>query len=207
MNKAKTLIALAALALALPVLGDVAPKGGQRTEQVLDLEPEATEVTFALEATGHDVAGALYLHTGRIRFDAETGIASGEVSIDVQRAETGNEKRDKTMHKKVLESEQHPLIVFKPERLEGEIAAEGASEVQLIGTVTLLGKEHPMTLPTTVEIAGSEVTARTTFAVPYVEWGLHDPSIIFLRVAKVVDVTISAAGTLAAVPGPAAAGL
>ncbi len=189
MSKAKTLIVLAALVLTVPALG---------AEQVLDLEPESTQVTFHLEATGPDVAGTLYLRTGRIRFDAETGTASGEVSIDARRAETGHQKRDKAMHKKVLESEQHPLIVFKPERLEGEIAAEGASEVQLIGTVTLLGKEHPLTLPATVEIAGGEVTARTTFAVPYVEWGLHNPSIVFLRVAKVVDVTISAAGTLAA---------
>ncbi len=189
MAKTKTLIVLAALVLTVSTSG---------AEQVLDLEPESTEVTFLLEATGHDVAGTLYLRTGRIRFDADTGAASGEVSIDARRAETGHQKRDKTMHKKVLDSEHHPLIVFKPERLEGEIAAEGASEVQLIGTVTLLGKEHPLTLPTTVSIADGKVTASTTFAVPYVEWGLHDPSIIFLRVAKVVDVTISAAGTLAA---------
>ncbi len=197
--KAKALIALAALVLTVPALG---------AEQVLNLEAESTRVTFTLEATGHDVAGTLFLHTGRIRFDAESGVASGEVSIDARRADTGHKKRDKTMHNKVLDSGHHPLIVFRPERLEGEIAGEGASEVQLHGTVTLLGADHPLTLPTTVEIAGGEVTARTTFAVPYVEWGLHDPSIIFLRVAKVVDVTIAATGTLGpeAAPVPAVAG-
>ncbi len=196
-SKAKALIVLAALVLTLPTLG---------VERVLNLEPESTEVTFTLEATGHDVAGTLYLHTGRIRFDAETGVASGEVSIDARRADTGHKKRDKKMHKKVLDSEHHPLIVFRPERLEGEIAAEDTSEVQIHGTVTLLGADHPLTLPTTVEIKGGEVTARATFAVPYVEWGLHDPSIVFLRVAKVVDVTISAAGTLSAETGSVAAG-
>ncbi len=191
------LIVLVALAVTLPALG---------AERVLNLEPDSTEVTFTLEATGHDVAGTLYLRTGRIRFDAETGVAAGEVSIDARRADTGHKKRDKTMHKKVLDSEHHPLIVFKPQRFEGEIAAEGASEIQLHGTVTLLGAEHPLTLPTTVEIGSDGVTARSTFTVPYVEWGLHDPSIIFLRVAKVVDVTIQATGTLAAAPAPAATG-
>ncbi len=195
--KTKALFILVACALTLPALG---------LEQVLDLEPQATEVTFTLEATGHDVAGTLYLHTGQIRFDAETGVAAGEVSIDARRADTGHKKRDKAMHKKVLDSEHHPLIVFKPERLEGEIAAEGASDVQLHGTVTLLGADHPLTLPTRVEIAGGVVTSRTTFAVPYVEWGLHDPSIFFLRVAKVVDVTIAATGKLTGEAVPVAAG-
>ncbi len=190
-TKAKALIVFVAVVLTLPALG---------VERVLNLEPDATEVTFTLEATGHDVAGTLYLRAGRIRFDAETGVASGEVSIDARRADTGHKKRDKTMHSKVLDSEHHPLIVFKPERLEGEIAAEGTSEVQIHGTVTLLGADHPLTLPTSVAIAGGAVTARATFAVPYVEWGLHDPSIVFLRVAKEVEVTISAAGNLAAAP-------
>ncbi len=192
--KARPLIVLAAFFLTLPALGG---------EQVLNLKPESTEVTFTLEATGHDIAGTLYLQTGRIRFDAETGVASGEVSIDARRAGTGHQKRDKTMHKKVLDSERHPLIVFRPERIEGEIAAEGASEVQIHGTVSLLGADHPLTLPTTVDIAGGDVTARATFAVPYVEWGLHDPSIFVLRVAKVVDVTIAATGNLAPESAPA----
>ncbi len=183
--------------LALPAIG---------AEQVLDLEPETTRVTFTLKAAVHDVAGTLYLHGGRIRFDAATGVASGEVSIDAKRAETGSEKRDKKMHKKVLESEHHPLIVFRPERIEGEIAAEGSSEIQLIGTVTLLGTDHALTLPSTVEIEDGAVSTRATFAVPYVEWGLHDPSVLFLRVAKVVEVTISAVGTLSAAAGPSAAG-
>ncbi|MCP3962638.1 MAG: YceI family protein [bacterium] len=194
MHRLTALIVFAALALSLPAFG---------TERALDLEPESTQVTFTLEAIGHDVAGTLYLHDGRVRFDPQTGAASGEVSIDARRAETGHKKRDKKMHEKVLESEHNPLIVFTPERLEGEIVAEGTSEVELHGTVTLLGAEHPLTLPTTVEMAGDSVTARTTFTVPYVEWGLHDPSIVFLRVAKEVEVTISAAGTLVTV-APAA---
>ncbi len=200
-DRSKALITLVAVALSF--LAPALPAFG--AEQVLELEPEATEVTFKLEAAVHDVAGTLHLNSGRIRFDTATGTASGEVSIDARRAETGHQKRDKKMHRKVLDSEHHPLIVFRPERIEGKVAAVGASEIQLHGTVTLLGADHVLTLPTAVEIEGGEVSARATFAVPYVEWGLRDPSILFLRVAKVVEVTISAAGTLAAA-GPASAG-
>jgi hypothetical protein len=51
------------------------------------------------------------------------------------------------------------------------------------------------------------VEATTTFVVPYVEWGLHDPSMMVLRVAKTVGVTVQAKGTLSAtesVPSTAA---
>jgi polyisoprenoid-binding protein YceI len=100
------------------------------------------------------------------------------------------------MHKEVLLTERFPSIVFVPERLEGKIAASGTSEIELIGTVSLAGSPHPLTLPATVEIDGGRLSAETTFTVPYVEWGLEDPSILFLRVAKEVQVTIAASGSL-----------
>lgn len=165
-------------------------------EKVLTLAPETTKVGFFLEATGHDVEGHLYLQTGRIIFDPATGTASGEITIDLKRAETGDKKRDKKMHGEVLESERFPLIVFKPARIEGAIALSGTSKFDLVGTVSIHGSEHPLTLPTTVTIDGEKVSAETRFPVPYVEWGMEDPSVFILRVAKKVEVTITATGTL-----------
>ena len=181
------LVTLALFTLTLPTLA---------AEQTLILEPDTTEVSFFLEATGHDVEGHLYLQTGQITFDPDTGEASGEIRISALRTETGHTKRDKTMHKKVLESERYPLIVFAPERLEGTLAASGASEVDLVGSISIIGSEHPMSLPTKVVIDGDHMTAETTFRVPYVAWGMEDPSILFLRVAKEVEVSISAAGSI-----------
>ncbi len=175
------------LGLALPLLAG---------EQILTLDPEASQVTFVLEATGHDVHGNLFLQPGEIRFDTATGAATGEVKIDARRSETGNSRRDKKMHKVVLKSEEHPLIVFTVERMEGEVATTGASNIQLHGTVSLLGVEHPLTLAVDLEIEVERFRATTTFTVPYVEWGLQDPSFLFLRVGKVVEVTVSAEGIL-----------
>jgi polyisoprenoid-binding protein YceI len=167
----------------------------------LALDPATTEITFLLGATGHDVHGVLHLASGTLGFDPEGGTAWGEIAIDAKRAESGNAKRDKTMHKKVLESAAHPLIVFRAERLEGTVALDGESSFRILGKVTLLGVEHPLELPVRATISGGQVDASATFPVPYVEWGLHDPSMMVLRVAKSVDVTVHARGTLAAGDG------
>jgi polyisoprenoid-binding protein YceI len=194
--------ALASLALALSLSATL-----RAETRALSLDPAATEISFLLGATGHDVHGLLHLATGQIGFDPEQGTAWGEIAIDARRAESGNAKRDKTMHRKVLESETHPLIQFRAERLDGVVSLDGESSFRIVGTVTLLGVEHPLELPVEARVAGEQVEATTTFVVPYVEWGLHDPSMMVLRVAKTVDVTVHAKGTLSAtesVPSTAA---
>jgi polyisoprenoid-binding protein YceI len=182
-----------AVLLALFVLAPVAGAA----EQVLSLDPDASEVTFLVDATGHDVHGTLYLNAGEVHFDPATGTASGRIEIDATRAETGNRSRDKTMHKKVLESVSFPLFVFVPDHFTGEIADAGSSRVELHGTLTIHGAEHPLTLEAAVERGeDGALTAVSSFDVPYVEWGMHNPSLLFLRVADRVAVTVKAAGAL-----------
>ncbi len=47
-----------------------------------------------------------------------------------------------------------------------------------------------------VHIDGTSVTAKGSFIVPYVKWGLKDPSIMILKVAKEVHIDLDLAGTL-----------
>jgi polyisoprenoid-binding protein YceI len=193
---------LAALVLATML---AAAPPARAAEQVLVLDPDTSEVTFDVQATGHDVHGHLFLDAGEVRFDPATGAASGRIEIDAARSESGNDSRDKTMRNKVLEVASYPLFVFVPERFEGELPESGKGEVSLVGTLTLHGADHPLTLPATVERDGGRVTATTHFQVPYVEWGMHNPSLLFLRVADEVAVTVTAQGELAPAAGRAAA--
>ncbi len=166
------------------------------TERTLALDPTQTEVTFELGATGHDVHGVLHLERGAIRFDTATGAASGDVTINARLTDTGNAKRDKTMHAKVLESATHPQMVFHVKSIEGELAPSGHSRITLGGTVSLVGKDHPLSIPADVEIANGVVAVSAKFPIPFVEWGLHDPSTFLLKVSKQVEVSIAAKGTL-----------
>lgn len=108
----------------------LAPLAASAEERLLTLRPEKTRVTFNLKVTAHEVNGVLALEAGQIRFDSATGAASGQITIDRRRAETGNSLGDREMHKTV------------------------------------------------------RVSAEVTFGVPYVEWGLHNPSFLVLRVAR-----------------------
>ncbi len=178
---------------------------GLLAAQELEVDAANTQVTFLLEATGHDVSGQLYVETGLIQLDPATNAAAGEIAINARRTVSGNEKRDKTLHRKVLESELFPQIVFHPQRLVGTVATSGVSEIEIAGQVSLHGTEHPLTLPTTLELQGDHWTAKTTFKIPYVAWGMHDPSMLMLRVAKEVQVTVAAAGKVRSAPPEAVA--
>jgi hypothetical protein len=68
--------------------------------------------------------------------------------------------------------------------------------VELSGQLEVHGSVHPVTLPATVEIAAGRLTARTSFPVPYVEWGMKKPGLLFLKVAPVVTVDVAAVGSL-----------
>ncbi|MBD3854499.1 MAG: MBL fold metallo-hydrolase, partial [Acidobacteria bacterium] len=81
-------------------------------------------------------------------------------------------------------------------RLEGDLTLEGMSEVTLHGKMEILGQSHEISIPLRIQINGGRFTAGAEFEIPYVEWGLDDPSTFVLRVAKEVQVMIEAAGTI-----------
>jgi hypothetical protein len=60
----------------------------------------------------------------------------------------------------------------------------------------ILGQAHEITIPLKIQIVDDRFTATGDFEVPYVTWGLTDPSTFVLRVAKVVTVSTSAEGTI-----------
>ena len=172
------------------------PAQAASSEQVLTLDPSSTRVDFLLEATAHDVRGTFALKGGEVRFDPASGVASGDITIDLTVARTGNGSRDKTMHREVLETPKFPTAVFRARKLLGTLEPSGTSKVTLQGVLTFHGADHPLSLPADVRRAGDRLTGQTEFDIPFVEWGLHDPSIFVLRVSKTVRVTVRTEGTV-----------
>ena len=116
--------------------------------------------------------------------------------IDATSGETGNQRRDHNMHRDVLVSERYPEITFTPTRVIGNVQPQGESSVQVEGVLRLQGSDRTITLPFKVQASESELHATTQFTVPYVAWGLKNPSTFFLHVADNVELSIDATGKL-----------
>jgi len=160
------------------------------------LTPEQTKIEWTLGAALHTVHGTFKLKRGVVQFDPDSGKASGEVVIDLTSGESGNESRDKDMHKKVLETGRYPEAVFTPDRIDGKPALPGTSTAKLHGTFNIHGAAHELTLDVQAKTTTDEAIADLTFTIPYVQWGMKDPSNFLLRVSKTVQVTIHATGSL-----------
>jgi len=155
-------------------------------------------VQFALGALLHTVHGTFKVKDATVRFDPTSGRASGQIEVDVRSGETGESARDRQMHDNVLESNRFPDAVFSPDREKGRLAPSGESQVVVHGSLRIHGGEHEMTIPVRANVQNDKVTAKAKFAVPYVAWGMKDPSNLVLRVDKSVDVDVVLIGTLAA---------
>jgi polyisoprenoid-binding protein YceI len=177
------------LALLLAAL-TVAAASLDSQDTILQIDPAQTKVEFTLGDVLHTVHGTFRLKRGEMRFDAVSGRASGELVVDATSAESGSGARDKHMHKDVLESDRYPEIVFRPDRVVGKVAAQGVSQVRLHGMFSIHGAEHEIEMPAELEAGDGQYRATVTFAVPFVQWGMKDPSTLFLRVDKHVDITI-----------------
>jgi polyisoprenoid-binding protein YceI len=184
------------LALAVPAATLDAAGWGLR------LDPATTRVGFTLQATLHKVEGTIPLKEGVITFDAAGGAASGRLVLDATGVRTGNESRDRKMHTEVLESARFQEIVFIVQRVELQVDASGKGTVTLLGTLSIHGSEHPLTIQARVRREGERAFAEGDFTVPYVAWGMADPSVFLLRVAKQVQVHFATSGTLTPPGGP-----
>ena len=158
-------------------------------QAALEIDPAQSKVEFTVGSTLHTIHGTFQVKRGNIRFDPATGKASGELVVDAASGSSGSNARDRRMHKEILQSDRYTEIVFRPDRVDGKVAAEGESQVQLHGMFSIHGAEHEMTVPVDVQAAGGQYTSTAHFVVPYIKWGMKNPSTFVLRVDDTVEIT------------------
>lgn len=159
----------------------------------LEINPAATKVKWTLGDVLHTVNGTFKLKKGDVWFDTGSGQAGGLLVIDATSGESGSNARDGRMHKNVLESGRYPEITFVPDRVDGKVAPAGDSVVQLHGMFTIHGGTHEVLMKVKSHIEQQKVTAAIAFTVPYVKWGMKDPSNFLLKVKDSVEIGIEAA--------------
>jgi hypothetical protein len=101
------------------------------------------------------------------------------------------------MNKDILKVDQYTTVSFAPKAYTGTIAASGNSAIEVSGAFTLLGTAHDLTIPMQIRIDGSKVVAKGQFVVPYVQWGLKNPSFLIWKAENDVAIDLVLVGTIA----------
>jgi polyisoprenoid-binding protein YceI len=158
--------------------------------------PDASQVAFALGGSGHHVQGTFHVQTASIAFDPATHSISGTIIVAAGSGNSGDPSRDKKMNSDILNADQFTEISFAPKNYQGSLSLSGNSTIQVAGVFTLHGTPHDLTVPMQIHIEGANLTAKGHFVVPYVQWGLKDPSIMILKVAKEVDIDLNLSGNV-----------
>ncbi len=157
----------------------------------IPIRAERMMVTWTLGAALHTVHGEFEVQNGLLRFDPESKSVSGDMTIDLTTGGSGNAKRDAKMRNDVLETAKYPVAVFTAHSVGGHLNASGTSHVVLCGTLFIHGARHELTLPLDVVTRDGRVeSGETRFSVPYVAWGMQNPSVFLLRVSERVDVDV-----------------
>jgi polyisoprenoid-binding protein YceI len=165
---------------------------------VFAVDPTQSTVHWALGSSLHTVHGTFALKRGSLQVDPGTGKASGEIVVDAASGQSGNDGRDRKMHKEVLESARFGEIIFRADGVTGKLETQGKSTVQIHGMFLVHGSEHELTVPVEANLAGDHWSGSAKLSIPFIEWGLKNPSNWLLKVEHSVSVELELKGTIQA---------
>jgi polyisoprenoid-binding protein YceI len=181
---------------ALLLLAAVLSPAILHAQNKLSLDPTRSEIHFTLTDTLHVVHGTFHLQQGDVTFDPATAKASGSIVVDALSGKSGNSVRDRRMTNDELKAPDFKTITFAPTRFTGTLNTTGDSTLQVHGVFTLIGTPHEIDVPMQVQVSGEKIHAMGSFAIPFVQWGLKDPSTFMIHVEKEVHVNLDLSGTL-----------
>jgi polyisoprenoid-binding protein YceI len=162
------------------------------TPIAVNVSPGSTNIHWTLNTNVHTVHGTFKLKSGDFKIDPATGNANGLLVIDATSGESGDSSRDKRMHTAIIESPKYPTITFRPMRVDGKIDLAAPGQVTVHGILNLHGQDHPLDLIVNLHPQGTAVALTTHFTVPFVAWGLKDPSTFVFRTDKQVILDVDA---------------
>jgi len=166
-------------------------------QQRYTVDPASSDIHFTLGASDGPVNGTFRITSGEFTLDPATGAMTGTITVDAASGDSGNKKRDKKMTSDQMKAQTYAAVTFAPAKFSGSLKDSGDSAGQVDGTFTLLGQAHPLSVPMNVHMEAGHFTATGEFTVPFVNWGMKDPSWFVLKVQKEVKVQLKLAGLVA----------
>jgi polyisoprenoid-binding protein YceI len=164
--------------------------------QTFAINPDASQVKMTLNTTHEVVNGTFHVQSGLIEFDRSTPKMAGSVVVLAGSGNTGNGSRDKKMNKDILLVDKYRTVSFEPKSYTGDLKSTGDSTLQVTGIFTLLGTPHELTIPMVVHLDGANALTKAHFIVPYVTWGLKNPSFLIWKAENDIAIDLFLVGTL-----------
>jgi polyisoprenoid-binding protein YceI len=178
------------------VIAAILTQAGVAQRQTFVINRDDSQVRMTLKTTHEVVNGTFHIQSGSIDFDRSSPQMSGLIAVAAGSGKTGNEGRDKKMNKDILKVGQYATVSFEPKTYTGAIALSGDSTIQVTGILTLLGTPHEITVPLLVHLDNASATAKGHLIVPYVQWGLKNPSFFIWRADDEVSIDLSLLGEI-----------
>ena len=140
---------------------------------------------------------------GRISFDEDGGVLSGESAIVLQAAtfRTDSDRRDRYVRERTLQTAEFPAISFHPTSAEGMPwpldEASGEVEFTISGDLTIRDQTRPVTWDVVAEF-GDEIRGIASLETSFEDFAMEKPSVaIVISVDDIIRLEIDFVGTLA----------
>ena len=172
------------------------PGASAPTRLAFAIDPAHSALHWTLDTTLHTVHGTFAIKRGELTVDPVSGNATGEIVVDATSGETGNDSRDKKMHQEILETAHFPEIVFRVSQIDGLTAPPSKTQLKVHGTVLIHGMQHDMIIPADADFTDGHFDGTAKFVVPYIAWGIKNPSNFLLKASPTVEVSLELSGTL-----------
>ncbi|GIW34801.1 YceI family protein [Meiothermus sp.] len=147
-------------------------------------------VTYAASYNLGRWEGANTSVRGTVRWNSQTGEASGQVCVELGRFDSGNALRDADA-RGVFDVNRFPQSCLEVERL-----VQTGEDAVLSGTLEISGTRRAVRISGKLTREGNTYRFAGGFNTSFSEWKLNPPSLLFLRVNDPVEVRLEARAVL-----------
>jgi polyisoprenoid-binding protein YceI len=118
------------------------------------------------------------------------------LSVKAENFNSGNIFRDTNARRTVFDTSEYPDITFVAKRVSSanNTLAEGDNEISLSGDLTLHGVTKELSTLANVTISGQTLSARGSFEVNMLDFGMKPPELFGIVVNEIVTIRFSVMG-------------
>ena len=139
-----------------------------------------------------DAVGTTSAVVGALAFDSAGGIipSASRFEVQVSGLTSDRSRRDGYVRRRLLETEQHPMVVFTPTAVRGirlPLPQSGSQSFELLGNLTVKGVTRPTTWQVSAQFAPEAVTGTSSTVFTFADFALQQPRVpILLSVADTI---------------------